>query len=362
MDAVLGSLLIGTWASSLLYTAELYQAVYYYLHFKNDNWRLKMLVSVTFSIDTVAVLNDYACYTITHAGDTGYLANQNRSIPVYVFTTATVAAPVQIFLASRYWKFAQKRFITLFLSLLILAAFGGAFTCGLMVALFPAFKDRFKLKIPAILWLITEAAADVGIAAALVGEFLRRKPPSAETQNVINRLTTVTLQTGAATAAIAVAALVGYLLNEDSNIGVGFAWCLGRTYVLSMVGPFPFSSVLLLLSNLNIRKSARVLLTPPTSKAATSTTCGSSVAFAQPGTEMDTNLSGFYRHRTAVVRIESQQDSHPASITTKSSMHRPGQDIEMGPLPWRKEEEELNSSTERAADEKKTNRMTNFGH
>ncbi|KAJ7359834.1 hypothetical protein DFH08DRAFT_1039073 [Mycena albidolilacea] len=345
MDAITGALLIGTWASSLLYTAEIYQAMYYYRHFKNDNWRLKALVSVAFLIDTVALLNDYACvylYTITHVGDTAYFANQNWTIPVYVFTTAAVALPVQIYLVARYWKFsAHKHVITLLLGLLILAAFGGSFTCGLMVAVFPALKDRNKLKNPAILWLITEAAADIGIAVALLWEFLKTRPTSIETKSVVKRLIAVTLQTGTATAAIAVAALIGYLLNEESNIGVGFAWCLGRTYVLSMVRPFTFASVLVLLSNLNVRNSARVW-TPSTSKAATSTIRSTSVAFAQPGTEMDTNLSGLYSHHTAVVHIEGHQDMNPQSLMTKKSMHDPEHttDIEMAHLSCKKEQEE----------------------
>ncbi|KAJ7831686.1 hypothetical protein B0H14DRAFT_3713195 [Mycena olivaceomarginata] len=258
------------------------KVVYYYRHFKNDNWRLKTLVWVPFFIDTVGLLNDYACvylYTITHVGDTTYFADQNSTIPVYVFTTVAVALPVQIYLVTRYWKFTHKHVITLFLSLLILAGLGGSFTCGVMVALFPAFKDRSKFKVPAIIWLATEAAADLGIAAVLLWEVLRTRPTSTQTRNLVNRLVTVTLQTGTATATIAVASLVGYLLNVESNIGVAFAWCLGRLYVLTM------------LSNLNIRKSARIW-TPSTSRAATSTTRSTSVVFAQPGTEMDTNLSG----------------------------------------------------------------------
>ncbi|KAJ7840929.1 hypothetical protein B0H14DRAFT_2587141 [Mycena olivaceomarginata] len=309
----------------------MYQAVYYYRHFKNDNWRLKTLVSVAFLIDTVALLNDYACvylYTITHVGDTAYFANQNWTIPVYVFTTAAVALPVQIYLVARYWKFAHKQVITLSLGLLSLAAFGGSFTCGLMVAVFPAFKDRNKLKTPAILWLITEAAADIGIAVALLWEFLKTRPTSTETRkrsnSVVKRLIAVTLQTGTATAAIAVAALIGFLLNEESNIGVGFAWCLGRTYQTSTYA------------------NRHVYGPPSTSKAATSTIRSTSVAFAQPGTEMDTNLSGLYSHRAAVVQIVGQQEMNPHSLMTKKSMHHPEHttDIEMGHLSCKKEQEE----------------------
>ncbi|KAJ7876770.1 hypothetical protein B0H14DRAFT_3859157 [Mycena olivaceomarginata] len=189
MDAITGAILIGTWASSLLYTAELYQAVYYYRHFKNDDWRLKTLVWVTVSIDTVDLLNDYACvylYTITHVGDTAYLAKENWTIPTYAFTTTAVAVGAQSYLVTRYWKFTHKHVITLFLSLLILAGFGGSFTCGVMVSLDSAVKDRVKLKIAAILWLGTEAAADLAIAAALLWEFLRTRPTSTETRNLVN--------------------------------------------------------------------------------------------------------------------------------------------------------------------------------
>ncbi|KAJ7829010.1 hypothetical protein B0H14DRAFT_3465972 [Mycena olivaceomarginata] len=221
------ALLIGTWASSLLYTAELYQVAYYYRDFKNDKWRLKTLVSVAFFIDTVGLLNDYACYTITHVGDTAYFADQNSTIPVYVFTTVAVALPVQIFLVTRYWKLCYSQTfyhsvskpldprwgVQMILPPLessnnqcsYLARLGGSFTCGVMVALFPAFKDHSKFKVPAIIWLATEAAADLGIAAVLLWEVLRTRPISTETRNV------VTLQTGTATATIAVASLVGPL-------------------------------------------------------------------------------------------------------------------------------------------------------
>ncbi|KAJ7648119.1 hypothetical protein FB45DRAFT_1102830 [Roridomyces roridus] len=202
-------LLIGTWMSSILYSAELAQAVFYYQNFKNDSGCLKALVWTTFFIDTVGLLNDYACvylYTIKHAGDVAYFANQNATIPVYVFTTVAVALPVQIFLVVRYWRFTHKKITVLVLAILILVAFGGSFTCGLMVALFPAFKDRHKS-----LCLVTGAPADLGIAAALLWEFLQAKPgTSPKMRNVINRLVAVTVQTGAATATIAVAALIGF--------------------------------------------------------------------------------------------------------------------------------------------------------
>ncbi|KAJ7281097.1 hypothetical protein C8J57DRAFT_1711962 [Mycena rebaudengoi] len=75
-DIVLGALLVGTWANSVLYTIEIIQAVYFYRNFKHDNWMLKLLVSSAIAIDSVSMFANYASYTITHWGDLAYLQNQ----------------------------------------------------------------------------------------------------------------------------------------------------------------------------------------------------------------------------------------------------------------------------------------------
>ncbi|KAJ7786832.1 hypothetical protein B0H14DRAFT_3506300 [Mycena olivaceomarginata] len=75
-------------------------------HFKYDDWKLKTLVSVAILVDTVSVLGDYACvylYTITHAGDPVYLADQHWPIPLHIITTDVIAVMVQSFLIARYW-------------------------------------------------------------------------------------------------------------------------------------------------------------------------------------------------------------------------------------------------------------------
>ncbi|KAJ7934077.1 hypothetical protein B0H13DRAFT_1855550 [Mycena leptocephala] len=184
-------------------------------------------------------------------------------------------------------------------------------------------------------------------------EFLRSRPTSTETRNVVNRLATVTLQTGTATATIAVAALVGYLLKKESNIvGVGFAWCLGRTCQTSTY------------VNWRVYGPPRRRKRLPRRYAVQASPSHSLVR------RWIRILASFHfsplldAHRTAVVHIENQQDLHPASITIKSSTHGPEHttDIEIGPLSGRKEEEALNFNTVRAADEQKTNWMTNSGH
>ncbi|KAF7346800.1 hypothetical protein MSAN_01818600 [Mycena sanguinolenta] len=266
------ALLIGTWASSLVYTAELLQAWYYFENFK-DSWKLKSYVAVTLVIDTISAVGDYACvylYTITHAGapaallkyffiqftrpkgDLVYLTKQNWPVPLYVISTTTVAFLVQSFLAFRYWRFTKNAIIVCCLSILILAAFSAGVSTGLIVVLFPAFKDRNKIRISATVWIIIQVSADLIIAGALVREFMKAKSlfkgQQRRVNNVLNRLVLHTIQTGTATAVIAVLALVVFLIDDQSNVPVGIMYPLGRVYVLSM------------LINLNIRDSENSIL------------------------------------------------------------------------------------------------------
>ncbi|KAJ6538078.1 hypothetical protein B0H19DRAFT_1240635 [Mycena capillaripes] len=286
LDTVTGCLLIGTWVSSLLYMFEIVQSLYYFRHFKQDDWKLKTLVTVALLVDTLSIVGDYICvflYTITHAaywmlaGDLVYLDNIHWPIPIYGFTTGVLAVLVQAFLVVRYWRFTQNTPIALSLSFAIIISFGSVFTCSLMLTLYPSFGDRHKFKIPAALWLVTEAAVDAGIASALLWEFRKASAILTETRilrdtrSVLDRLTAITIQSGAAAATLAGTALISYYIKPESNVYMGFLYPLGRVYVITLVCfflPYPdrFETLLTIsqLSNLNIRKSGKSFSTTDT--------------------------------------------------------------------------------------------------
>ncbi|KAJ6488000.1 hypothetical protein C8R45DRAFT_1097846 [Mycena sanguinolenta] len=269
LDAITGAPLIGTWASSvrqisrwsgtyternreLLYMAEFLQAMKYFRNFKKDHWKLKSYVAVAFAIDTISALGDYACvylYTITHAGDPVYLSKQNWAVPLYLISTSCVAVLAQSFLTLKYWRFTKNTVVVCFLSILILAGFGGGLSTGITLVLFPAFEDRDKIWFSGPFFIVTQSSADLVIAGAFVREFMRAKSLFKDQQrrinNVLDRLVSRTIQTGTATAFIAVLSLVVFLINDKTNTPVGIMYPLGRIYVLSM------------LMNLNIRESVR---------------------------------------------------------------------------------------------------------
>ncbi|KAJ7822979.1 hypothetical protein B0H14DRAFT_2598157 [Mycena olivaceomarginata] len=258
-DIIIGVLLVGTWANSVLYTVEVIQAceskvrggemlkylqaAYYYRDFKQDNWMLKvlcfghLLVFSTIAFDSVSMIANYASvylanichmqYTITHWGDLAYLQNQywarlfgpigrkiiehlssNSSTPLFIFTTSVVAALAQSFLATRYWLLTKNKFITFILFFFITVAAGGALASGATIAIFPQYKDRKKVIIPATTWLLIEAVTDISIALALVLELRKMKSPIKKNRSLVNRLVAQTIQTGTAGATIALAVLI----------------------------------------------------------------------------------------------------------------------------------------------------------
>ncbi|KAJ6452110.1 hypothetical protein C8R45DRAFT_1223668 [Mycena sanguinolenta] len=249
LDAITGAPLIGTWASSLLYMVEVMQAAHYFRTFKNDNWKMKSYVAVTFAIDTISAVADYACvylYTITHAGDLVYLTKQNLPMPLYLISTTTVSFFVQSFLVYFHWRLTHNTTVVCILSILILVAFGGGLASSLTIVLFPDFKDRSKVRITGAVWIITQASADLIIAGVLSRGLMKAKPVFQRQRrvNILNRLVSHIIQTGTVTAMVAVLALIIFLIDDETNIPVGIMYTAGRLYVLSM------------LLNLNVRSSS----------------------------------------------------------------------------------------------------------
>ncbi|KAJ6626087.1 hypothetical protein B0H10DRAFT_572233 [Mycena sp. CBHHK59/15] len=320
LDTVIGALLIGTWVNSMLLSIEMEQAIYYYTNFPNDNWMLKCLVTTALTVDAVSALCNYASvylYCITHWGEPTYLQNQYWPVPLYLFATGLVASLVQSFLAVRYWNLTKNKLVTPILFLLILSAvrtyilihsfhpsstppnqpctqIGGAFSSAVTIATFPTYAERSKVRIPGTIFLVSEAVTDLCIALALIFEFRRIKTNFEETKSLLNRLVVQTLQTGTAGATLALAAVIAFLIDNETNVPTGFAYCLGHIYCLTM------------LSNLNFRTSSKA----NSSKGTSSGGVSGSRANRGPTQTMD-DYGGIHVYKTAVVHIDRPKSSRP---------------------------------------------------
>ncbi|KAJ7782085.1 hypothetical protein B0H14DRAFT_3893968 [Mycena olivaceomarginata] len=323
-DTILGALLVGTWANSvniclgMLLRFEIIMdarfctpsklfrhAAYYYRDFKQDNWMLKLLVFSTIVFDSVSMIANYASvylYTITHWGDLPYLQNQYWFVPLFVFTTSVVAALAQSFLATRYWLLTKNKFITFILFFFITAAAGGALASGATIVIFPQYKDRRKVIIPATTWLLIEAVTDVSIALALVLELRKMKSPIKKNRSLVNRLVAQAIQTGTAGATIALTVLIAYLANKESNVTTAIAYCIGRVYCITM------------LANLNNRKIGKTWSGSLTSSSVNPETRGG--RGNQERSDGGDEHSGMPVFRTALVYIDTPEEFSRGSFKT----------------------------------------------
>ncbi|KAJ7305615.1 hypothetical protein DFH08DRAFT_824914 [Mycena albidolilacea] len=259
------ALLIGTWASSrlntgqLLYTAEILQAVYYFSNFKDDGWRMKL--SPSSSTPSLQWENTLA-YIFTlyltlvwikdEKSDLAYLSKQNWP------------QPVSLSLSKAFWYSGigvfRKRTRLGFGGLTVPRPQGPYQGQSLRNGCTNT-ETHFPESICSV-WIVTQVSADLIIAAALVYEFQKAKSKFLEGRrrihNTLDRLILLTIQTGSATAVIAVMAFITFLINNETNMCAGIMFPLGRVYVLSM------------LLNLNIRVSGNGGSSQGTSRTGTS--------------------------------------------------------------------------------------------
>ncbi|KAF7349024.1 hypothetical protein MVEN_01423700 [Mycena venus] len=219
--------------------------------------------------------------------------------PLYPFSTGVVTALAQSFLVTQYWLLTKNHFITLTLFLFITAAIGGAFACALIIAIFPQYKDRGKVVIPGTTWLVTEAATDISIALVLLLEFRKVKSSFEETRSLLNRLVVQTIRTGAAGATIALAVLVAFLANDQSNVPTSIGYCIGRVYCITM------------LANLNSRETGKTWSSIGTSSDADPETRDE--RGNQERSDGD-DCGGIHVHRSATVHIDAPQEFSSGSF------------------------------------------------
>ncbi|KAJ7254246.1 hypothetical protein C8J57DRAFT_1722206 [Mycena rebaudengoi] len=296
---IIGPLLTGTWLNSGLYAVELTQVAYYFTHFPNDSLMTKLFVGAVLIADATSMIAIYACvylYAVIYWGDLPYLATQNLPIPIFICSTGLVASLVQSFLVLRYWRLSKNIYISLFLVLLAMIGLAGLLSAGIIIAIYPTYQERSRVKVPAAAFLGGEALTNVSISVALLWEFRKMRSPFTNTQSLLRRLASQAIQTGSVGATISVAALIAYFAKNESNIPLGIAYSLGRVYCLT------------LLLNLNIRAAA-----------------------GGRGTESGTSGSGVSRERSARADIEGGHTHRPVvkvHIDKKSTTDSP-HDVEI---------------------------------
>jgi len=233
-----GFMFIGTLFNVCLYGVTITQCYLYWVTSQRDPPWIKRFVVVLFLADTAnSVLDGMALYgsLVQHFGDLKFLGTCNWLYSSDPATTALIAFLVQCFYA---WRVKALTHNIFFASVIIVCAVVGL-AAGLVTAVLSSttivlFAEFDKLRIPVIVWLTSNVVGDVLITSILVFYLAKYRNGIVVTNDLINGIIKVTVQTGMVTAICATINLITYLA-VPTGLYLMFNYTLAKLYANSML-------------------------------------------------------------------------------------------------------------------------------
>ncbi|KIJ31973.1 hypothetical protein M422DRAFT_266203 [Sphaerobolus stellatus SS14] len=144
------------------------------------------------------------------------------------------AIPVQLFITWHIKVLSGSNVIPGLIVFFAICSFGAAATT-ISVSIVREFAKAHQFDSAIIIWLASSSLADIIITSTLVWSLRNRKTGHSETDDVVNRITVLTIQSGAITTLFALLDFVLFLAipNSTANFLVGFP--LSKLYSNSLL-------------------------------------------------------------------------------------------------------------------------------
>ncbi|KZP05237.1 hypothetical protein FIBSPDRAFT_1054203 [Athelia psychrophila] len=243
-EIALGPMLIGTVLDILLYGIMIAQVHTYFATFPKDRKWFKCLVLFLLVADTANVVFDVVYVyrsLILHFGDAPYLMKADWVFATDPVMTGIIASSVQFFFAWRIKVITNSTLATIFVALGSLTGLLASIGTSVAIGIVPNFVDFIKFEVIVIVWLVAAVVTDVSIAIALTYYLKSKTGFSSASNDIVNKIIRLTVQTGAITAIWATIDLIVYL-TDNTGTHLIFNVPLSKLYSNS------------LMSSLNTRK------------------------------------------------------------------------------------------------------------
>ncbi|KAK0186939.1 hypothetical protein F5146DRAFT_758169 [Armillaria mellea] len=237
MYKLTGPLLIGCFLSLVLYGILCDQVYIYYVSFPNDNPTSKMVVYLLWLTETAqtAINIHYTFVTFCYEfGDLGELDEVDTAWFFIPVMSGFVGCVAQLFYAWRMYHFSKKAWwLCITLSVIAFTQFSAAIWCGILVrnsGHYSNLQHNSAVKVTAIIWLGGTVLCDTAIALCMTCLLCRAQTGLKSTRILLSRLIRLTIETGTATAAIAIIDMALYLASHNNNYYTVPAHCLVKLY------------------------------------------------------------------------------------------------------------------------------------
>jgi len=232
-----GPMFIGFVFNAILYGIMITQCYLYSVTSKSDRLWIKLFVAILLIADTLnTVFNAMYLYdaVIIHFNDPKYLETANWVFATSPALTAIIAAMVQTFFAWRVKALTSNMwFVTAIMFFTLVGLFCGL-GAAIGVGIVRNFIDIIKVRVVGIPWLVANSVGDVLITSILVWHLAGLKSGIAATDNTINRIIRVTVETGMCTSICAVVDLITFLVIP-TGIHLIFNSALSKLYTNSLM-------------------------------------------------------------------------------------------------------------------------------
>ncbi|KAH7915956.1 hypothetical protein BJ138DRAFT_1076449, partial [Hygrophoropsis aurantiaca] len=245
-EATQGPMLIGIFLNLMLYGIRVTQAFMYYTTYKRDRMVIRLCVTVLLIADTAKVIFDiwyiYDALVINFGNSTA-LEYDNWIFDTDPALTGVIASMVQLFFAWRVKLVTQNNWaVAVIAGIAIiegLAGIGTAIACTIVTE----YANFQKFEVIVILWLGCAALCDVIITCVLVWHLVRgpfltlgevlmypyqrtHKTGFSRTDDLVDKIIRMTVQTGMLTAVWATADLILFLgVKTGAHLAFNYPLC-----------------------------------------------------------------------------------------------------------------------------------------
>jgi len=240
LDSTFGALLVGLLFATFLQGLLTVQTYNYYEGFREDPLRIKLIVGLVWSLDTVhlgLIAQSAYSYLITNWGYQPALARSTRELCVQLLFIGLSTFVCQLFFLHRIWIFSKKNiFIVGSILAICVTTLGLTIVINTEILEIPFLFEFGAKKGEIIALFMLGAAADILIAYFLC-YYLRENQSSLEsrTKSLIGKILRYTIATGLATSALGIASVIAYFAAPQGFYFIAIHFCLGRLYTNALL-------------------------------------------------------------------------------------------------------------------------------
>ncbi|KAL4259965.1 DUF6534 domain-containing protein [Pleurotus pulmonarius] len=233
-----GPMLIGVLFNTILYGILVVQSSIYYQTYKKDASWLRYFMLYLFIAETVnSALDIVMVYeplilNFETSRATTFFPIMLATDPII---TVLISTPIQIFVAWRILIISRAKWLAGLICIFAFISMGGGFWTGITVTIIRRFDRKPELHWPALTWLLASAIADVTITVSLAFSLSRRKTGISNTDDAVNRIIRLTIQTGLVTAIFAALDVIFFLALPRTTINFIWDFALSKLYTNALL-------------------------------------------------------------------------------------------------------------------------------